>query len=227
MRLFAIPLAAAAMACVTAQPARAERVLVTAGLWTAFSDTSSDNRALCGITTVGADGRRITVRQFSGQGGVSVQLVKNSWVIPNDTSVDLRLQFDLNEQVPARAVGGGQQLTFGLNFDQSVPFMRSLRAGSQMRVFFLTGNEPVWTGGLSGSGRAIDAFNDCRSSLAPMQPTQPFAAGPAAAPAAPPPPAAPTQPFASGPEPVSPALAPTGPQQGADLPPIPLAPPPR
>ena len=206
-------------------------VLATSGLWSAYGG-EVDRRAVCGVTTVGGDGRRINVQQYAGQSGVEFALQKETWSIPRDTSIDLRIQFDLNEQIPARAAGTGKQVGFRMDFEQSVPFMRALRNGRQVRVFFLGGNEPVWTGGLSGSGRAIDAFNDCRARLNPRAPTEPFT--PASQPQATAAPSAPTQPFAT-PQP-SPSAPPTpaplalepsaqsAPINPQPLPPLPLAP---
>lgn len=199
-----------------------QRHLVSSGLWSSYSDITSDNRGLCGIVTVGVDGRRIAIEQVARQSSLTVSLSKDGWAIPNNTGIDLRFQFDLNDQIPARATGAGSNVTVGLNFDQSVPFMRALRLGRQIRVFFPNGNERVWTGGLAGSSRAIDSFNDCRANLMPSQPTQPFSppAGPVQA-------LVPTQPFNGGaapplPDAHSPALEPTDNSNG--LPPLPLAP---
>ena len=86
--------------------------------------------------------------------------------------------------------------------DQSAAFMRALRNGSVMQIIFPDGSEPMWTGGLSGSGRAINAFNDCRMQLEPGLPTQPYSTGPAPSYAP-----GPTQPF-GGPAPLPP-LRPT------------------
>lgn len=204
--------AAAMMALASAIPARAEITPITqSGLWTAYSNTGPDNRRVCGISTTGADGRRIAIQQLAGESGLQLSLQKDSWDIPEGAPVELRLQFDLNDQIPAHATGSGKQINLTMTFDQSVPFMRSLRAGRQVRVFFLTGNEPVWTGGLLGSSRSIDAFNDCRASMAaPSGPTQPYTPPPQAA--APVQPVAPTQPFAAPPA------------STTDLPPIPPAP---
>lgn len=201
------------------------RPLGSSGLWSAYADTTVDNRALCGMVTVGGDGRRIAIEQAAGQSGLTLALNKNGWVIPANTDIDLRFQFDLNQQIPARATGAGSAVTVGLTFDQSIPFMRALRSDRQIRVFFPNGNEPVWTGGLAGSSRSIDAFNDCRASLGPSQPTQPFSSPVGSSPA--PVTSAPTQPFNGGavpplPDTHSPALEPTNNSTG--LPPLPLAP---
>lgn len=222
-RLLVLPAAAllAMMAPASADP----RTLATSGLWSAYADTMADNRAVCGIVTVGGDGRRIAIEQADGQSGLTLSLNKDRWAIPGNTGIDLRFQFDLNDQIPARATGAGRTVTVGLTFDQSIPFMRALRSDRQIRVFFPNGNEPAWTGGLGGSSRAIDAFNDCRARLGPSTPTQPFSPPLGAVPA--PMPSVPTQPFSGNAAPVlpdasSPALAPTG--SPTDLPPLPLAP---
>lgn len=197
--LVAWPLAAGAQG--------APQILATAGLWNAFAANGADQRPVCGISTTGADGRRIVVQQASGETGVQVMLEKPSWAIPDQTAVDVSFQFDNGGASAERATGNATQLTVDLPFDRSVAFMRSLRGGSQIRVYFPSGNEAVWTGGLRGTSAMIDAFNDCRSRFATTPasgPTQPFASP---APANP----APTSPAPTTPAPASPSPAPSTP----------------
>ncbi len=200
-----------------ATPAFADMHQVAAsGLWSAYGGTGPTNVGRCTIETVGGDGRRITISQTAGQTGVDLQLTKDSWAIPANTPIDLRIQFNQDDLVPARATGADQMVTVSLTFQQSVPFMKALRADSQIRVYFPNGNEAVWTGGLSGSSKAIDAFNDCRANFGPAAPTQPYRA-PAQVqqPAAPSVPTQPTQPFNT----------PSAADQNQNLPPVPAAPP--
>jgi hypothetical protein len=201
-------------------------VIATFGLWSAYGGTSADNRSVCGVTTVGGDGRRINVQQYAGDNGLEFSLQKQSWAIPANTPVNLRIQFDQDQQVPSSAVGNGNQVGFRMEFDQSVPFMRALRNDRQIRVFFLSGNEPVWTGGLAGSGRAIDSFNDCRARLV-SGPTQPYAG--VSQPVAPPPPVSNSQPFGAPALPLAPGAptpatpTPIAPPADSALPPLPQA----
>jgi hypothetical protein len=182
----------------------------------------SDQRRLCGIATVGGDGRRIDIVQYGGDGGLELALQKESWSIPPNTGIDLQIGFDRSAATTVQGAGAANRVMVKFNFDQSIPFMRSLRFGSQIRVSFVTGNEPVWTGGLAGSSRAIDAFNECRTTLDAGPPTQPFANGTPATPASAPlaeQPTGPTQPFSS------PSIQQSQPAAPLGLPPIPQAPP--
>ncbi len=190
------------------------------GLWSAYGGTADDGRSLCGITTAGPTGKRISVQQTTGQPGIDLVLRKDSWTIPPTTPVDVSVRFDSGGSFTGRATGDGPQLVLTMSFEQSVPFMRGVRDGSVIEVTFPNGNEPVWAGGLGGSSRAIDLFNRCRSAMGPATPTQPYATSPA--PNADP--GQPTQPFA---EPAAPAppTAPTPPAPtSTDLPPLPRAP---
>ncbi len=191
--------ASIAAVCVAPTLAHAEtRTLYSAGLWSSYGGTDAEQRPVCGVVTVGGDGRRIDISQYAADGGIDLSLQKESWSIPPNTEIDLQVQFDRDTPVPSRGIGGSKRVVSRMSFDRSVPFMRALRQGSQIRILFASGNEPAWTGGLSGSGRAIDSFNDCRARLASQNPTQPFAS------AAPSPvvPASivPTQPFAVQPQ---------------------------
>ena len=214
----------------SATPALAQvQELESSGLWKAYAETRPGSEPLCGIATVGPDGRRIAIEQSRGQVGLSLILNKPSWTIPDGTPVELRIRFDRSPPIDAHATGSGQQLTVSMTFTQSVPFMRGVRYGLVMQVYFLAGNEPFWSGGLSGSSRSIDSFNECRTRLAPTTPTQPFAAPATPQPA---PPTGPTQPFSAAPQPSAPpppqppasAPRPAAPAPAPDLPPIPPAP---
>jgi hypothetical protein len=170
--------AVAALTC--AVPAMADiRQLAASGRWSAYGGTGDDNRPLCGVGTEGAEGRRILIQQSAGNTGIELLLKKDSWDIPANTPVTLQVQFDARAPVPMQATGSGHQIVVNMPFDQSLPFMHDLRADRQIRVFFLSGNETPWTGGLSGSGSAIAAFNTCRGGLMPAEgPTQPFSPAP-------------------------------------------------
>ncbi len=206
-------IAAALVAACVAGPAWAEpQVIVHAGLWDAYSDKTASDIPLCGIATTGADGRRIAIEQTRGEKGLKLVLSKASWAIPNGSAVDVNIRFDSAPATPNHATGAGNALTVVIGFDTSVPFMRAFRNGSQIQVYFPNGNEPVWTGGLGGSSKAVDGFNQCRSSLPPSEPTQPLT--PASTPAS----TGPTQPFSP------PATAPApGPVNTFTLPPVPQA----
>jgi hypothetical protein len=177
-----------------------------AGLWSAYGGTTDDGRSLCGITTLGQTGKRISIQQTTGQTGIDVVLRKDSWTIPPNTPLDIAVQFDSGGSFSGRAIGDGPQLVLTMSFAQSMPFMRGVRDGSVIEVTFPNGNEPIWAGGLAGSSRSIDLFNRCRASMGPSTPTQPYATSPA-------PDANVTQPYAA-----PPSATPSG------LPPLPPAP---
>jgi hypothetical protein len=195
------------VAILAAPPAQAEmHQTYASGQWNAFTGTNAENHPVCGIATNGAEGRRIAIEQESGETGLQLMLAKATWNIPDGTGVDLTVQIDRGAAIPVRGKGSHNQVTADIPFDQSIPLMRQLRAGTVLRLFFPSGNEAMWTGGLSGTSNVINAFNDCRGSLmpaaAPGAPTQPYAA-----PAGQTAPAAPTQPMAPAPA-ASPAPAP-------------------
>jgi hypothetical protein len=210
-RVISLPVAVMACAAAFGGTAMAGEThsLGGAGLWSAYGGTTDDGRSICGITTLGPTGKRISIQQTSGQTGIDVLLRKDSWTIPPNTPLDIAVQFDSGGSFSGRAMGEGPQLVLGMSFAQSVPFMRGVRDGSVIEVTFPNGNEPIWAGGLGGSSRSIDLFNTCRTAMGPATPTQPYAASPA--PDANP--APPTQPYAA-----PPAATPSG------LPPLPPAP---
>lgn len=158
-----------------AAPAQAEiRTLFEAGLWSAYGGTDETQRVVCGIATMGAEGRRIAIQQSSGETGLELLLEKASWLIPDNTPIDLVLQVDGQSWRLDRAVGTSNTVRAHISFGVSIGFMQAVRTGQVVRVFFPSGTEPPWIGGLRGSGAAIDALNDCRSAFPPLAPSQPF-----------------------------------------------------
>ena len=206
----------AALLLVAAPARAATSVLATSGLWSAIGG-STEGRAVCGITTVGGDGRRINILQFDGDSSLKLELQKPQWAIPTDTPIQITIQFDEGQQVPSTATGTGMQVDLTMVPEQAIAFMRAFRNDRQIRVYFQSGNEPVWTGGLGGSGRAVDSFNACRARLAQSGGSQPYGA-PASAPYQ----AAPvnTQPFATQPS----GAGPAAPTPAAPTPPPPVDP---
>ena len=194
MRMSHTAVILAAFACLAAPGARAETTeIYRSGLWSAYSGTTADQRRVCGIATAGADGRRVAIQQFASTPGLELELSKDSWTIPDNTPVTVQLRFDYRDQVQGQMTGSGRAMAMQMPYEQSLAFIRALRDGRVLQVFFPDGNEVVWTGGLAGSARAIDALNTCAAALEPSAPTQPFQPNPMTPPA--PDSTAPTQPF--------------------------------
>eukprot|EP01037_Dinobryon_pediforme_P005433 gene5433-5488_t len=125
-------LAAFCAALPAAPSARAEiRTIANAGLWSTYGGTDDQQRRVCGVATVGGDGRRIDVAQYSADGGIDLSLQKESWSIPPNTGIDMQVQFDRDGAVPQHGVGEGHRVVAHMDFAQSVPFMRALRNGRE------------------------------------------------------------------------------------------------
>lgn len=171
--LVLVGLAGVALLC--APPTSADvHALAVSGHWTVFSGTDPDNKAVCGMRTEGAETRRLAIVQYAGDTGTVLRLRKDSWTIPPSTAIGIQVQFDGGPQVPVKGSGSGQEISVDLPLDQTILFMVSLRAGSQMRILFQEGNEPPWANGLTGSAKALDVFDVCRKGLNPAAATQPF-----------------------------------------------------
>jgi len=174
-------------------PARAElRTLFESGLWSTYGGTDETQRNVCGIATAGADGRRIAIQQYAGETDLELVLEKPTWVIPENTPIDVMVQIDGYSWRPDRSVGTGNRVRTRIPFGTSIEFMRAIRAGQVVRVTFHSGTEPAWTGGLRGSSAAMNVLNECRAAFPPPAPTQPFPQG------SPSPGGQPTQPFSPG-----------------------------
>ena len=111
------------IACLTGTAALAEtHDLQRSGLWAAYGGTDTNGQPICGIRTVGPDGRRIDIAQHDGETGIEMRLVKSSWAIPPNTPIDLVVQFDLSSPLPGQAMGEAQTVAMRMDFAQSVPF---------------------------------------------------------------------------------------------------------
>jgi len=199
-----------ALSCTASTSAVAQvRTIATRGLWSAFESTGADQRPVCGIATAGGD-RQISISQSAGETGLVIAFDKESWEIPDGTAIPVAIQIDGRNQPGLNGSGSGHRVSAEMQFALTIGLMRALRQGSQIRVDFPSGNEPFWSGGLSGTSAAIDAFNECRGRMVAAT-TQPFApppASPAPAPTA----TAPSQPFAPPPPqaaPSAPGVTPT------------------
>lgn len=202
--------------------ARAEvRTIASRGLWFAFEGTGEDQRQVCGIATGSAEARRISIAQSAGETGLSIAFEKAGWTIPDGTPIQVTVQISGRSLPGLDGVGAGPRINAAMPFAPSIDFMRALRHGTEIRVNFPSGNEPFWSGGLSGSSAAIDAFNACRGRIMGAATQPPAPAAPAPTPQTP---AVATQPFTPSAAPYPAPIAPSPPSVPAPLPPIPPAP---
>lgn len=177
------------------------RTIANAGGWTAFGGFSNDQTPVCGIDTVGSEGRHFLISYFDGNSHITVRAIKRSWNIPSGTAVNVAIIIDNFPAWTARATGERDYIRFTIGLESVTRFEREFRAGTTMRLIFPDGTEGAWNFSLIGTNAIMNAFSNCLGMMpGRASPTQPHSGSAARAPA----PALPTQPF-SQPAPRRPA----------------------
>ena len=166
------------------------------GAWKAYGGTDNGGVQTCGLINTGKD-RALSIRSWANSNDLAIQVFKNSWNIPKGAEVAIQLQFD--SYTPWGAEKGTAMPPNGVEF--SIPtkdteaFIREFGLASRISVSFPNGNEPSWSGGLTGTAVLSGVFIDCifkmRGGDDATQPysserTQPFSV-------------APSQPYRNGP----------------------------
>ena len=161
------------------------RTLAQVGGWTAFGGTLSNGTPTCGVdTSDSATGRHFLI-QFAANDRerLSVRAVRNTWQIPQGTSVPVRLSIDAEPGWQATANGRGREVQWFVGMNTLDRFERTFRAGSNMRLEFPGGSEPPWTFSLIGTNAIMNHFVACLRSIGAVgqpqatAPTQPFGGG--------------------------------------------------
>jgi hypothetical protein len=161
---------AAVMAVGLSSVAQAEtRTLARAGVWQAFGGTTNEGRSVCGMSATG-DGKYFSIKYFSGNQTLTLQLGSKSWTIKNGAKQQLAMSFDGNSPWNATATGfhfadGDAGLEFTINRNELTNFMREFRLGNQMRITFTGSTASGWVGNLSGTNAMSDAFVNCISRM--------------------------------------------------------------
>lgn len=174
------------------------------GAWTSFEGRSSRGRQMCGIYARGGD-RSLYFKYFAGEADFSMQIYKASWEVLQPTPVRVQLRLGagyvsnpLNATAYPRQNGAQPMVEANLRFEGSEEFWSALRAATQGRLEFLTGNEGTWTISLNGSNAAVTAMADCIRRIGSNGPTAPFDTNTRTQPFGQPAPG-PTAPFGSNP----------------------------
>lgn len=167
------------------------RTIAQAGGWTAFGGITNDNNLTCGVDASDREtGRHFLLQWYSPNNYLTARMIKRSWSIPRGTDIPVALRIDSGSEWTATAIGSEREITWHVQVSNLDRFIEQFRRGMQMSIAFLSGNEPPWRFNLVGSNAIMNAFVRC---LQLVNPTQPFASGPAQP--YQPRPQAPTQPF--------------------------------
>ena len=144
------------------------------GWWDVWYGTSDrDGKPMCEMTAKydwddGASGK-VSVK-WDEQGGARWQVWKSKWRISQGSTVPMSVTFiDFNRQAPqpqtitadAKTINERSLISFDINKDDLVPFLKMFGDAVNMTIGFLQGNEPQWTVKMDGSRNAVGAFEQC------------------------------------------------------------------
>jgi hypothetical protein len=174
------------------------RTIAQAGGWAAFGGTIERSQTpTCGVDARhDQTGRHFLLQYFHNiPDALEVRVVKDTWAIPADSEIPVRMQIDSNPVWTATAVGEGRHVRFNIPLRNLDRFETQFRRGINMTLQFVGGSEPVWTFTLVGTNAVMNAFTQCLNVvIGSAAPTQPVPSQPR--------PTRPTQPFLAAPPPV-------------------------
>ena len=152
--------------CLAPLPGRAEtHILARAGDWQAFSTTSDDGAAVCGMASAVPGGRQIYLKHFAPNQHLTLQLFQAGWAIPRGTRLAVDIEFGTGASwrgawhATGRAEGDEIEVTIPLA--QVTPFLTEFVDAARWRIAFPGTTEKIWQGRLAGSTVATKAFSAC------------------------------------------------------------------
>jgi hypothetical protein len=149
------------------------------GAWEAYEGTDDAGVPLCGVSNFGSD-RGFMIKYWKGSAYLGIQIFKNNWSIPAGLKVSIALRFDSYPQwdtteanvtppniLQTRIVGGIPQ------------FLDEFAKSNNLYIYFPSGTEPPWQGGLTGTSVLTQTFARCILELQGQPvPTQPYSQAP-------------------------------------------------
>ena len=159
--------------CVTSNIAFAD-TSAPLGKWAAFSDRTPKGTPLCALAaapTAGQTVRNISVKKFGGNEHLNVTMYKDSWKIPQGTSVMTTIDFADGQPMTLESYGDGKIVDVALPKEVTALFLSLLIDSKVMRISFPRGKEPTWEASLASIRPGMKAFIDC---MRKQEDTQPF-----------------------------------------------------
>lgn len=168
--------------------------IFSAGYWNVVKGTTAKNSLMCGMTTQNRSGSWVfSIDYFPHTPVLQIELIKETWRIPENTKIPVILQIGSSHLYTATATGDNHQVYWFIPRHLARQFSYYFMKSNNMTVIFKSGDEPPWQLNLTGSSAAFRQFVRCMKAInaagsphGSSQPTQPFNA-------------APTQPFGSPP----------------------------
>ena len=159
---------ALALSMTTATQAREPVKLYDDGKWvTSFIPAEGDKEAMCVVGTSWTWPGKILGTMFvkwSGELGLFIHIAKTNWKLPSSENVSVRISFDSGWRegkgfvLDEHKYGSTVQIMAN---EDSDGFMADFRNAREVTISFPDGNERPWTGPMTGSRKAGEAFAFC------------------------------------------------------------------
>lgn len=168
-----ISVVAALVGCITSSVAFAG---TSASLekWTAFSDRTPKGTPLCALTsapTAGQTVKNISVKKLGGDDHLNITMYKDSWKIPQGTSVITIIDFADGQPLTLESYGDGKVVDVALPKEVTAVFLSLLIDSKVIRISFPKGKEPTWEASLASIRPQLKVFVEC---MRKQENTQPF-----------------------------------------------------
>lgn len=129
---------------------------------------------LCALVTSPVSGstiKSVAVKSLGGNDHLNVTLYKDSWSIPQGTTISITLDFMDNQPLALEAYGDGKFIDISLPHEATAIFLGLMKGSKFLKVGFPNGDEPEWAVSLDGSHQHMKEFVSCAMS---QERTQPF-----------------------------------------------------
>jgi hypothetical protein len=143
------------------------------GPWTFVDDKTPKGTPVCALATSGKGNaviRNIAIKALGGNEFLSLTLFKDSWKVPQGSTVPLMLSFKDNQPIALSAYGDGNVLDIQLPTESTAIFLSLLASKSTLQIAFQRGKEVSWEINLASIKPALKSFLECTQSLS----SQPF-----------------------------------------------------
>lgn len=146
--------------------------------WVAHNDRMPSGKKICSLISAPQSGetvKNIAIKLFSRSDHLNVTLYKDTWNIPQGTSVITTVDFMDNEPLTLESYGDGKIVDIAIPKEYTYSFLSLMSSSNFLQVGFPGGSEPTWTTDLSGVTKSLKQFLSCTSRLAQAEVnTQPF-----------------------------------------------------
>ncbi|MFT0517704.1 hypothetical protein [Pseudomonas faucium] len=142
--------------------------------WSALTTRTPKGTPLCALTATPASGltmKNVVVKKFGGSEHLNLTMYKDSWRIPQGTSVITTIDFSDGQPLTLESYGDGKIVDAALPKEVTATFLSMMSRAKVLRISFPNGKEPAWSASLVPGRSEMKAFVEC---MLKQENTQPF-----------------------------------------------------